>query len=245
MPNPYNPNAMRERVSFHRPGPYTQGLLGLLVGVSLAVSLLDRQGGGLLRALMYDRNAILHGEVWRLVTYPWLKTSPLSLLLSAVVLAMFCGAHERMWGGRNMLRFVLQSLLGAGLLALPLGLVLGALMPFADSPLAAGPDAAIDAMLMVTALTAPRSQMLFGFVLPMQARTFVWLMVAFEVIGGIMNQVAQLSLTLAGLAMGYLLFTKVSSPRALWQRIMGPWLRRRQRRHLYVVPPKRPNRTLH
>ena len=117
-------------------------------------------------------------------------------------------------------------------------------MPFADSPYADGPDAAIDALLMAVALGAPRSQVLFGFVLPVQARTFVWLMVGLDVVSGIMNQVSHLSLTLGGLAMGYLLITGLWRPRLAVDRLRLAWLsRQRRRRGLYVVPPRRHDRS--
>lgn len=225
------------------PGPYTQSLVGLLVGTSVLVTLLERRVPGLWHQLEFSRDAVVHGELWRLVTYPWLKAEPLGLLISAVVFYLFCQVHERMWGGPRMARFVVLALLGAGVLAVPLGFVLGAVLPFGDLPYATGPEAAIDAMLMATALQAPRNQMLFGFVLPMQARTFVWLMVGFEVVSGLMSGVGRLSFTLAGLAMGYVL-----TPRGPNTGLMGlwtTWQRRRQRQRLYVVPPKKPDRTLH
>jgi membrane associated rhomboid family serine protease len=245
MAYPGDPYRMSFNQGMPRPGNVTKALVGLLVAASLGVSLLERRFPGTLRALVFDRDAILHGEVWRLVTYPWIKTSPLGLGLAAVVLYLFCSAHERMWGSQRLLRFVLISLVGAGLLAVPLGLVLGALMPFVDSPLASGPDAAIDAMLMAAALQAPRSQVMFGFVLPMEARTFVWLMVGFEIVGGIMNQVAQLSLTIGGLTMGYLLVTGYLRPDRALRAMTGAWRRRQMRRRLWVVPPKRPDRNIH
>lgn len=239
----YRPSVSGGRLGGGSPGPYTQAFVGLLVGASALVTLLDRRIGGLYGLLIFDRDAVLHGELWRLVTYPWLKVAPLGLLISAVILYLFCQVHERLWGGPRMARFVMLSLLGAAVLAVPLGLLLSAIMPFDDNPTAAGPDAAIDAMLMATALMAPRSQMLFGFVLPMQAQSFVWLMVGFEVISSMMNGTGRLSFTLAGLTMGYVLTPSASGGGPMgW---LKAWQRRRQRQRLYVVPPKKPDRTLH
>jgi membrane associated rhomboid family serine protease len=224
-------------------GPGTRWLCGALVVATLGVSLMDQGTGALMGSLIFDRNALLHGELWRACTYGLLATSPIALVISTVVLWLFGGMHESMWGTRKFVRFVLVSMIGAALLAVPLGLILGALLPFSDSPYASGPDGAINALLMAVAVSAPRSQVLFGFVLPVQARTFVWLMVGLDVVSGIMNQVSHLSITLGGLAMGYFLITGMWRPDRLHQRYKR-WRGARQRRGLYVVPPPQGGRHL-
>lgn len=223
-------------------GPGTRWLCGLMVGITLIGSLVDRRGIPLTELLVFHRDRLVHGEVWRLFTYPWLAATPFGLVVSTVVLYLFGSSQEQLWGTRRFVRFVGLTIVGAGVIAVPLGYLLGALLPFVDDPVALGPDAIIDAMLMTMALDAPRSRILFGFVLPLEARTFVWLMVGLDVVNGIMAQVSHLSLTLAGLAMGFVLHTK-------WR---PPFMRRGRRvkttpwaaSHLHVVPPQKNRHTL-
>lgn len=223
-------------------GPGTRVLCGLMVGITLIASLADRQGLGATELLVFHRDRLAHGELWRLLTYPWLAASPFGLVVSTVVLYLFGSSQEQLWGTRRFVRFVGLTIVGAGVLAVPLGYLLSALLPFVDQPVALGPDAIIDAMLMTMALDAPRSRILFGFVLPLEARTFVWLMVGLDVVNGIMAQVSHLSLTLSGLAMGFVLHTQ-------WR---PPFMRRTRRvkttpwaaSHLHVVPPNKGRHTI-
>jgi membrane associated rhomboid family serine protease len=219
-------------------GPATRGLCIALVATTLGASLLDGASGALTRALAFDRVGILHGELWRLVTYATVKvSSPLSLIIAAVVLWLFGGMYESRWGTRRFLRFFIAAAVGAAAIAVPLGLLLEAMLPISDSPMASGPDGAIDALLMAMVLAAPNAQVLFGFVLPVPARALVWLLLGLDVVACIMTRTSQLSLTAGGLAMGYLLTTGQWRP-STWRRLLSEWQRRRRRHGLYVVPPK-------
>ena len=44
--------------------------------------------------------AVLHGEVWRLVTYPWISGSPLELVFGALLVYLFGGRLEEGAKGR-------------------------------------------------------------------------------------------------------------------------------------------------
>lgn len=48
----------------------------------------------------FSGGRVLSGELWRLVTYPLIETSPIGLVLGALVLAMFAGRLEAQWGTR-------------------------------------------------------------------------------------------------------------------------------------------------
>ena len=87
-------------------------MLYIVIGTAL-VFLFDRMSGNYLfySLLCFDRNLILHGQVWRLITYP-LTYYNNNILLTAV--ALFCyyslgRAMENIWG---TLRFNLYYLTG-------------------------------------------------------------------------------------------------------------------------------------
>lgn len=221
-------------------GPVTRFAVGALLVASLGGALLERRVGFGASSLVFARDAVLEGELWRLFTYPFVKVdSPLGLLLAAAATYLFGASFERRWGSRALGRFAAITAVGAAVLALPLGALLGATGLFVDRGVYGGPDAVVDALLVALALEAPDAPVLFGFLLPMPARTFVLALLALEVIGGILTGVASLGLTLGGMAMGLVLLRGLWRPARLLAEVRRLWARRaRRRRGLYVVPPR-------
>lgn len=221
-----------------QPGPATKVLAATLLFVSAVSSLTQRKLGFGAQDLVFDSAAVLDLELWRPVTYAFVKAgNPIGLLLSAAVLYLFGCAYEQAWGTRDFVRFFFLSAIGAAVLAIPLSLGLNQILPFGDLARAEGPDAAIDAMLVAMAYNAPDANVLFGFVLPIRARSVVLLLLGIDVLAGMMNGAASLSVTLGGLLMGYLLVSGMWRPQYVLMRLKLYGLRRR-RRGLYVVPPK-------
>lgn len=217
--------------------PITAILCGAILVISLVGAILQRKLGFGLSTLSFSRDAIFNLELWRLVTYPFVESTFLGLLLGILVLWIFGGWFETAYGERDYLRFFVLSSIGAAVLAIPLSFIVNLVMPFSDPGMAEGPGAALDAMLVAFALANPSSNILFGFVLPIRARTVVFIILGLEVIRGIQSGVAGLSITLGGMAMGYLLVTGNWRPNRLFHRLHLKRLKKR-RSSLYVVPPK-------
>ncbi len=222
-------------------GPVTRILCVAILVVSLVGALLQRLYGVGISNLNFQIDKVLELEIWRLFTYPFVESSPLSLMFSLVVLWLFGGTFEARWGERDFLRFFFLSSIGGALLAIPLWFAIDAIGPFHDMGFAEGPGTALNALLVALALTAPDSNVLFGFVLPIRARTVVLIILAFQFISGVMTGAAALSITLGGMAMGYLLVTGNWRP-GRW--FTGLRSRSKKRRGLYVVPPRK-DHTLH
>lgn len=93
-----------------------KGIPNLMLYISLGtavVYLMSRMSGNLFlySLLVFDRNLILHGQIWRLITYPLTYYSS-SLLLTAIALLCYYSlgrAMENIWG---TLRFNLFYLTG-------------------------------------------------------------------------------------------------------------------------------------
>jgi membrane associated rhomboid family serine protease len=222
--------------------PVTFALVVAALVVSLFTSVTERKTGVGSGALNFQVARVLAGEVWRLATYPFVESNPINLMISLLVLWFFGGWFERRWGGRDFIRFFALSAVGAAVLAIPLSYAVNFLGLFQDVGIAQGPGAVLDAMLVAMALTMPDSNIMFGFVLPMRARTVVLVLLGIQLVFGIMTGAAALSITLGGMAMGYLLITGRWRPQRLWDALRQ--LRPGRRRGLYVVPPRR-DRTLH
>lgn len=223
--------------------PVTAGICATLLVLSLAGKLGDHSFGYGTSTLNYQLGAIMQAELWRLLTHAFVVSSPFSLLIDILVLWLFGGWFEVRYGHRDFARFFVASVIGAGVLAIPLTYLTNLVMPFADPGLAEGPGAAFDAMIVSLAITLPDSNILLGFVIPMRARTAIYVLLGITVVSGILGGAASLGITLGGLAMGYLLTT------GNWRagRMLGflkLWGMRRRRRGFYVVPPK-DDETLH
>ncbi len=219
-------------------GPATKWLCGLLVGISVFGAFFGRRYGLGSELLLFSSEAVLRGELWRLVTYAFVKSQTFSLMISAVVLFMFGRWYENSWGSRDYLRFFLASTIGAATLAIPLTWLLNAVMPFTDTGMAEGPDAAIDAMMVALALSAPNSNVMFGFVLPVPARSIIFILLGIDIVGGVMSGAANLSVTLGGMIMGYFLVTGNWRPKTLLGKLQARRMQRARANRLYVVPPK-------
>lgn len=221
-----------------QPGPATKVLVISLLLVSAVGSLTQRKLGFGVQDLVFDSAAVMDLELWRILTYAFVKVgNPIGLLLSAAVLYLFGCAYEQAWGTRDFVRFFFLSTIGAAIFAIPLSMGLNFILPFGDLARAEGPDAAIDAMLVAMAYNAPDANVMFGFVLPVRARSVVGLLLGIDVLMGMMTGAATISVTLGGMLMGYLLVSGLWRPNMLMDRFKL-WRLKRRRRGLYVVPPK-------
>ncbi|MBI5508387.1 MAG: rhomboid family intramembrane serine protease [Deltaproteobacteria bacterium] len=216
--------------------PVTMVLCGLLAVVSLVGAVVGRQTGVGLELLRFQVDAVLDLELWRFLTFPFVESTAFGFLIGLVVLWMFGGWFEATYGRHDYVRFFATSCLGAAVLAIPLSFVLSLIMPFSDVGAAEGPGPAINAMLVAMAYRMPDANVLF-FVFPMRARTMILVVLGYEIIQGIYTGAADLSMTLAGMLMGYLLVTGMWRPQRLVD-FVRLYLLRRRRRGFYVVPPK-------
>jgi membrane associated rhomboid family serine protease len=83
-------------------GPVTKALLILAVGASVANGLLS-----FVESLIFVPAAVLSGQVWRLVTYPWIAPGDVfGFLLSCLMIYMFGAQLELQWGAKRYARRV-------------------------------------------------------------------------------------------------------------------------------------------
>lgn len=223
--------------------PGTAALTAAVLGISLIAKLSEQFFHVGIPNINYQLPGILNLELWRLVTYPFAISGLFDLAINLLVLWMFGGWFETSYGTRDYLRFFFSATIGAAILAVPFTFLVNIVVPWFDVGFAEGPGPAFDAMLVALALTAPNSKILFGFVLPMRAKTAIWLFLGLHVVSGIYVGAAALGVSLAGMAMGYLLITGNWRPSRL-RDLTKMWRLRRRRKGLYVVPPKK-DHTLH
>ena len=101
-------------------------LISQWILVTLAASLIAAIDGGFIArhaALIPSR--VVHGEVWRLVTWPFVEVGPLSLIITCVSIYKFGGELAYRWGDRRLQRFMFEVLLGAAVVTCVLALATG------------------------------------------------------------------------------------------------------------------------
>ncbi len=227
-------------------GPATKWLLISILAVTVVFTVTQRLVGYGIKELIFTVEGVLALELWRLVTFPFVETDVLGLALSLLFLYFFGRFFENEWGSRYYARFFIISSVGAAVLAVPLSFVIDFVFGelIREIGLAAGPNAAFNAMLVAMAVTLPDSNVLFGFVLPMRARTMIYVVLGLQLVTGLMTGAAAMSVSLGGMIMGYVLVTGIWRPDRLRTRIRLWQLRRgRGRGGLHVVPPR--DKTLH
>lgn len=86
--------------------PVTRTLLFLLVGLSLLNVFAARwlNLGSPAEYLALAPGLVLRGQAWRLLTYPWIELSPLSLVISGYLFYRYGGEFEVAWGRRGYIR---------------------------------------------------------------------------------------------------------------------------------------------
>jgi len=97
------------------------------MAVTLAATLFAALDGGWLAhwcALAPAR--VWHGELWRLVTWPFIERSPLGLVFTLAAIYKFGGELAPRWGDRRLRRFALDVVVGAGLATVIVALAFGA-----------------------------------------------------------------------------------------------------------------------
>lgn len=94
--------------------PLSSKLVARWILVMLAASVIAALDGGWVAswaALAPSR--IWQGEVWRLVTWPFVEPGPMSLLLTCASIYKFGGELAYAWGDRRLRRFITEVMLAA------------------------------------------------------------------------------------------------------------------------------------
>jgi hypothetical protein len=126
-----------------------------------------------------DPRAALPGlQLWRFLTYPFLYlTGPMGILFTLMGGFFLMPPFEARWGPWGLLRFHLATTCIGGLVAAGFAL----LMPFPAMPIS-GPLAMIEGLIVAFALVWPDAQFRFQLLIPVTARTMVWLTLLVDVL---------------------------------------------------------------
>lgn len=151
--------------------------IGALIAVTIAVSLLaalsSHYGSSLAAYLVCFADAVLSGQVWRLVTATFVEMDPISLVFACLLLYWFGSDLARRWGTRRFLAVYVLGSAGAFAMTTLVALVwpTARVLPYAGSwPI-------IAALTMAWALYYPERVIQLYFVFPVSGRQLVWITV--------------------------------------------------------------------
>jgi membrane associated rhomboid family serine protease len=119
---------------------------------------------------------VLGGWLWQVLSYVFLHdpAGPLHILFNMLMLWMFGGELERLWGGRAFLRFYLVCGAGAGVCITLAGLLSGGVAAITPT---VGASGALFGLFVAFGTIFARRTILFMLFFPMQARTMVWILI--------------------------------------------------------------------
>ncbi len=218
------------------------GRMPAVIGLLLALTVLATVGVWITR----DANwavlapvAVLRGQVWRLVTWPFVETQPINLIFGGFMLYQFGTQLAYDWGeGRFLTRYLFLTV-GAGLITVAV-----ATLPRFAGIAHVGMWPVVDALLLMWCLRYPDQQMSFWGVLPMTGRTMGLLVVGGTVLyalaaGGI-DGLASFTPHFAALFLGWVLTrSRFGLPLRRWKLAWRDFRlerqMRRRSRHLKVV----------
>ena len=155
------------------------------VAVYVLMLLTQANDANALSFLTFNLNALLHGEVWRLVTFVFVPaySSPFALLISLYFYYWIGSTLERQWGTA---KFNLYYISGA--LLTVLGVVLASLITGNPYLTAAGTGYVNLSMFFAFAFLFPDTTVLLFFILPVKMKWLAYLdgaLFAFDIIKGI------------------------------------------------------------
>ncbi len=207
--------------------PAVGGLLAALVLVSIAGAIAPGVRAG---AALVPR-AVGAGEVWRLLTWSLLETSPVSLLFEVLTLYWFGRDLCWAWGPRRFLAMWAGFAAASGAIATFFALALALPAGWA------GPWPVLLAFVVAWGLLYPERQILLMLALPVTGRSLVWLTVLGTLLFAVFYGFADFLPEFAAEGLVLLWFRGVS-PRGAWQSFriwLGERRLRRKARHLRVV----------
>ena len=155
------------------------------VAVYVLMLLTQANDANALSFLTFNLNALLHGEVWRLVTFVFVPaySSPFALLISLYFYYWIGSTLERQWGTA---KFNLYYISGA--LLTVLGVVLASLITSNPYLTAAGTGYVNLSMFFAFAFLFPDTTVLLFFILPVKMKWLAYLdgaLFAFDIIKAI------------------------------------------------------------
>lgn len=144
-------------------------LVSQWITLTLVASIIAAVDGGWLAGWTSLAPArVWRGEVWRIVTWPFIESGPISLVVTCLAIYKFGGELAVRWGDRRLRRFALEIVVAASVVTCLLASVVGA--GYLER---AGGWAITEALLIAWARQFPRSPLLLYGLVAVQGERLV------------------------------------------------------------------------
>jgi len=203
--------------------PITTVLIAATLAMSIVVAIDARAGGALYHHLALLPEAVWRGQVWRLMTWPFIQGGPLSLIFACVVLYVFGSDLLISWGPSRYLRYLAGIVLIAGIGTSLIALVLPAAWDLAHL----GGMVVGDALVIAWARRFPDHPVSIDFVLVLRGRALVSVIVAITVLFAVFHGIAWMLPEFLGVAAALLHMNRPAH--RWWLKIKLAWTRRKLR----------------
>ena len=203
----------------------------------LIASILKAIGAvSLVQILGLSADGLFHGLVYKLITYPFVEIQLMNFIFNGLIVWFIGSELESSWGQKIYIRFLLLTVIGAGLLYSLLGLIFfyGTPVYFAGLHGLSGINFAL---LIAYSMLYPDRQMAFMMIFPMKAKTFCWILVGIEAYLAVFNSLQSSWGHLLAMAMSFLIIRFQSNP-LIKRALQSSWSHRskvKKGKHLHVV----------
>jgi hypothetical protein len=154
-----------------------------LAATLLVTSILAVNAPALFHALIFIPGRAWAGELWRLVSWPFVAGDPVSVVFGALALLWLGRDLAYAWGPRRFLRVWFGM---SAATAVAIGLLALLWQPLRGFPFEA-PFALVDALIVAWAVLFPTRQILMMFVLPLSGQQLIWATFALLLVYGLMQ----------------------------------------------------------
>lgn len=206
---------------------------GLIIAL-LAGSILGTVSPGLRATAALVPAAVLQLQVWRLATWVFVETDPLSLVFGGLMLYWFGRDLSWAWGPKRFLATWFGLTVGTSVLSTALALVFPRLM--GGWPPGAWP--VLSALVIAWASIFPDRQILLMFALPISGRTLLWITIGGTILYAMFSSIWLYIPHIVAQALMLLTLRGGLPFRGVWQTFKVREMERRARKraaHLKVV----------
>ncbi len=146
--------------------------------VTLVVSIVAAlEGGHIAHAAALIPSLVLHGEIWRLVTWPFVEPGPMGLIVTVLSIYKFGSELAIRWGDRRLRRFMIHVLLAATGATSVLALLMGQ-----GDVVHLGGWAVADALVIAWARQFPDARLMLYGLITLNGRQLIQFTVATNVV---------------------------------------------------------------
>ena len=191
------------------------GLMAAIALASIAGVTAARLGAPwVLEHALLSASAVWGGQLWRLVSFALLETSPLSLIFTCMMLYWFAADLARLWGARRLL----GAFFGLAAAAAALTCLVARAWPQLAGMGFAGAGPVMDGLTIAWGFLFPARELRLFFVLRLTGRRLIGVVLGATVLFALFYGVAQFVPELAAEAVAL-----------VWFGLLRPWRAARQR----------------